>query len=207
MHTLLDLHPQFQATADFAEIAASGVKGVYIKATEGATFTAAGYADMQRRARRQNLRTGFYHFLRPQAGRSGAAEARHFWQAVEGINAGSGERAQLMRLVADVEVTQLDPADTRRYVRRFVDELKALSGHTPVLYTFPFFLDTWGEELGGLPLWIAHYGVDRPRLPKPFTEWTMWQYTDEGRNPGVAGHVDKNKCPRLADLILERGEY
>lgn len=29
-------------------------------------------------------------------------------------------------------------------------------------------------------LWIANYGVDAPLVPKPWTDWTFWQYTDNG---------------------------
>jgi lysozyme len=30
------------------------------------------------------------------------------------------------------------------------------------------------------PLWVANYGVIKPLLPKPWTEWTFWQFTDKG---------------------------
>jgi lysozyme len=30
------------------------------------------------------------------------------------------------------------------------------------------------------PLWVANYGVDKPLIPKPWTDWLFWQYTDKG---------------------------
>lgn len=30
------------------------------------------------------------------------------------------------------------------------------------------------------PLWIANYGANSPLIPKPWTEWTFWQFTDNG---------------------------
>ena len=30
------------------------------------------------------------------------------------------------------------------------------------------------------PLWIANYGVTKPLVPKPWTEWVFWQFTDKG---------------------------
>lgn len=30
------------------------------------------------------------------------------------------------------------------------------------------------------PLWVANYKVEKPLVPKPWTEWTFWQYTDKG---------------------------
>lgn len=31
-----------------------------------------------------------------------------------------------------------------------------------------------------LPLWIAQYKTSTPNLPKGWSDWVMWQYTDEG---------------------------
>ncbi len=31
-----------------------------------------------------------------------------------------------------------------------------------------------------LPLWVAHYGAAKPDLPKGWTDWTLWQFTDSG---------------------------
>jgi lysozyme len=30
------------------------------------------------------------------------------------------------------------------------------------------------------PLWVANYGVTTPLIPKPWTAWTFWQFTDKG---------------------------
>ncbi|MFN3491648.1 MAG: GH25 family lysozyme, partial [Anaerolineales bacterium] len=30
------------------------------------------------------------------------------------------------------------------------------------------------------PLWVANYGVANPLIPKPWTTWTLWQFTDNG---------------------------
>jgi len=36
------------------------------------------------------------------------------------------------------------------------------------------------EWWSNFPLWIANYKVDKPLLPKPWSDWTLWQYTDKG---------------------------
>lgn len=33
------------------------------------------------------------------------------------------------------------------------------------------------------PLWIAHYRVEKPMVPIPWMDWTIWQYTDKGNGP------------------------
>jgi GH25 family lysozyme M1 (1,4-beta-N-acetylmuramidase) len=39
---------------------------------------------------------------------------------------------------------------------------------------------------------VAHWGVDEPTLPDPWEDWSIWQYTNEGRVPGIQGNVDLN---------------
>jgi nucleoid-associated protein YgaU len=44
------------------------------------------------------------------------------------------------------------------------------------------------------PLWIAHYTEKpRPRLPKGWKRWTLWQYTDQGRVSGIGGRCDLDR--------------
>ena len=38
---------------------------------------------------------------------------------------------------------------------------------------------------------IAHYETRAPLVPKPWTNWDFWQYTEHGKVPGIAaGAVD-----------------
>jgi hypothetical protein len=32
--------------------------------------------------------------------------------------------------------------------------------------------------MGWWGLWVADYGVSAPAVPKPWSHWTFWQYTD-----------------------------
>lgn len=104
-------------------------------------------------------------------------------------------------------VSRSSAGATRKYVREAARELKRLSGHEPVIYTYPAFLPDWGRELARYPLWIAHYGAASPTVPAPWKGWKVWQHSSTARVPGVSGNVDHNRCPRLRDLILERDRY
>jgi lysozyme len=56
---------------------------------------------------------------------------------------------------------------------------------TPIIYTGYY---VWRDEVVGssdsffskYPLWIANYYVDKPMIPKPWKDWTFWQYSDKG---------------------------
>lgn len=46
-----------------------------------------------------------------------------------------------------------------------------------------------------LPLWVAHYEVENPTLPKGWTDWLLWQYSErgDGHAHGVGSHrIDMN---------------
>lgn len=46
-----------------------------------------------------------------------------------------------------------------------------------------------------LPLWIAHYKTNTPAIPKGWTDWLLWQYTDsgDGADHGVGSkEIDMN---------------
>jgi lysozyme len=62
----------------------------------------------------------------------------------------------------------------------------------PLIYTSP---DFWRDAVGGadfssLPLWVAHYTTECPRVPAPWVEWTFWQHSETGQVPGIQGPVD-----------------
>jgi lysozyme len=74
-------------------------------------------------------------------------------------------------------------------------------GTPPMLYSNPSTWETIRPHLsaddlafvGTCPLWVAHYGVTQPTVPVPWSGWTLWQYTDTGSVPGVAGNADINR--------------
>ncbi len=66
----------------------------------------------------------------------------------------------------------------------------------PGIYTSPGFWmsffdppPAWPAED---PLWIAHVGVETPIVPKPWTDYAIWQYAWNGQIPGIDAAVDVN---------------
>ena len=43
------------------------------------------------------------------------------------------------------------------------------------------------DELSEYPVWVAHYGVDKPTYRGAYE---IWQYTSSGSVPGIYGDVD-----------------
>lgn len=215
MHKGIDVS-NFQGAVDFDKVAASGRRFVIVKRSEGGDTLDAGGLGRQAQARVAGLHTGFYHFLRPRPGRNGRVEAEWFYDHVEGVKGGENG-SELLRLTLDVETSKfthvvngivvVDAARTLEYVHDAAQRLQELATHVPMIYTMPSFITNWGDRFADYPLWIANPGVTKPKLPKPWKNWAVWQDSFEGRVPGVTGDVDTDRCPVLSDLILERNNY
>ncbi len=62
-----------------------------------------------------------------------------------------------------------------------------------MIYTGPYFWKERGQTAPSWlkhPLWIAHYGVEKPMIPAPWREYKMWQFTESG--PGKSFGVESN---------------
>ena len=105
------------------------------------------------------------------------------------------------------EAGRLGPQALQAWTRTFLSTVEQLSGRTPIVYTYYYF---WQHQMGGstaftrYPLWIAAYQAKAPtKLPGGWTQWTLWQYTDRGRVPGVNGIVDLSVFCCSADALAQ----
>lgn len=170
---------------------AAGLRWMYVKATEGATFKDRTHRARVRQARAAGLPVGAYHFARPE-GRDAVAEARFFLANIE-LRAGDMVPMLDLEDTGDLTLHQLT-AWTGDWVRTVTRELrrKGLDGK-PVIYT-PFNL----EKGFGCLLWVARYSDDfrPPVIPTPWRRAAIWQHSN-GRFgpvknvPGI-GRVDVN---------------
>lgn len=182
---------------DFNAAKKGGQDFVWIKAGEG-DWKDPDFQANVKAAVAAGLEVGGYQFLRPRAGRTGAQEAAFFIARLEAAGLGKGD----LRPVLDVEATKLDQAATRNYVRSFVSAMQA-HGFRPAVYTGAWFWDPHvGDESFGLPLWVSGYVPEKDlRLPRAWSSYAVWQYSDKGRVPGVNGGCDVNKTPDLRKVI------
>ena len=199
---------------DWAAAKRSGVGYAFIKATEGTTVVNPWFRADWAGAGNVGLPRGAYHFARPNRPLSTAtAQARAFLAV-----AGRLDRAGDMPAVLDLESSGgLAPGELVAWAQEWVRTVQNATGRAPLLYTYRSF---WRRSAGNstalnhLPLWIADYsdgvagagraaGPTRP-LIGGWQDWAIWQWTDDGRIPGVAGPVDVNVfnggAPRMREL-------
>lgn len=192
---------------NFKTLAASGIKGVMLKASEGATFVDPVYAGWSKRARAAGLRVGPYHFAQPNGG-DPIAEARHFAKCF-----GTLARRDF-RPALDLEANPggLSWSQLVTWSRAFNQELYKVSGHLPMFYASKGWIQAMGADVPiGAALWLAHWSRNgrpfTPVAPFPWKNVHLHQFTSEatGTSPlhpkGISGRVDINQILKIRPLL------
>jgi GH25 family lysozyme M1 (1,4-beta-N-acetylmuramidase) len=192
-----------QGDIDWAEVRGRGIRAVYLKLSEGQDWRDRSMNEARLQAIRESrLEYGWYHFLRPKK-RDAALEARFFIEQAKSLG-GWGD----LLPVADIEVTELSPTETADYLARFLDVLRREGGAPQILvYASPGWWDSYiprtprlEAQLPYCRAWIAHWGVQEPKPLKGIVGWSLHQYTDQGRVPGINTPVDMNRTRNLREL-------
>ena len=173
----------YQPVIDWKKVKESGVEFVFIKASEYVKDDRFDAHWAQSKA--AGLLRGAYHFFHPN--QDPVAQAQLMATSI-----GKLEKDDLP-CVLDLEVSDGQSPDTiEENAQIFLSEIATLTGKSPIVYGSPYFLEslTLDVSFANHPLWIAHYGVDFPRIPPPWGYWSFWQTADTGKVPGINGNAD-----------------
>lgn len=117
--------------------------------------------------------------------------------------------------VLDLEVmNDREPAEVADMTLAYVERVEAGAGLACVAYTYPSFAEVLplSPLLASRPLWIAHYRklTSGPRVPKPWSDWLIWQHDGDGGEVAPGGmDLDFNVCrlslPALRALLVPAG--
>lgn len=175
----------YQGEITWERVARSGVRFAFIRAYDGVTVYDPRFVANWQGAQRAKILRGAYQFFRPAQSPIDQADAlvRVLHQH------GPGELAPVL----DVETTDGLPLElVAQRAAAWIVRVKSELGVDPIVYTNP---GMWrlrpARELVTQPLWLAHYTTQcPPEIAGPWTRWQFWQYTDNGRVPGIGGAVD-----------------
>ncbi|RAP73877.1 GH25 family lysozyme [Paenibacillus montanisoli] len=173
-----------QGVIDWPKVRADGVLATFIKASEGTTFVDNKFATNVNGATAAGIKTGFYHYAHPE-NNDAKAEAAHFANTIKGFKA-------TFPYVLDVEGDAAEvPSDQlTQWCVDWLNEVERLTGHPTMIYSGAYFAKSFlGQPLGQWPLWIAHYGVNKPMDNDTWDEWAVFQYSDNGTVNGIGGNV------------------
>lgn len=183
-----------QGAIDWPAVKAAGIEFAFIRLGYRGYDTGTIHVDERalenlRGARAAGIRIGAYFFSQAIDTAEATAEARFALEVLDGT-------ALDLPLVYDWEYVS-DTARTAtvssRTLMACIDSFCGAvsnAGYEPMIYFNPELalrkLDL--EKLSGYPFWLAFY-TDRMTYPHKVT---YWQYSDEGRVPGIEGNVDLN---------------
>ncbi|GAA2619242.1 GH25 family lysozyme [Streptomyces axinellae] len=165
---------------------------MFVKATEGTSYTNPRMTKQAQRARAAGLVVGFYHFLRPGSMKE---QARYFVEQAASIEGDP--------LWADWE----DPGVSGSDKDRFLSEVKRLRGktHRVGLYCN---VDYWTRRdttsNAGDALWIAQYN-GRPGKPSIRAAWKFHQYTSSPIDTNLGDFKDRAALAKWAGAKLDDG--
>ena len=173
------------------------IRFVYVKATEGATYTSPHFRYNIENARKHGLKVGSYHFLRTTS--SLRSQFENFTRAV---------KPEEQDLVPLIDIEQRGNWTPKQIVDSLDVFIKMVSKHyncRPMIYTMTSFYNKYlASHFKKYPLFIARYSESAPEL-NDGANYTLWQYTDQGTVKGIDHAVDMcrfAKDKRIADILL-----
>lgn len=178
---------------DFAAMAAFGVRGVILKASQGTGMVDHTYATRREAAKAAGLLVGAYHFA---TGDDADAQVKHF------LDAAQPDASTLMAL--DHEPNKGDNLDLRG-AQSFLESLTDQLGRKPIIYSGNLIKeqttadDSLNDFFGQYRLWLCQYGPHAV-MPDPWTNYWLWQFSGDGvsshdiKVPGIfhGGSLDMN---------------
>jgi GH25 family lysozyme M1 (1,4-beta-N-acetylmuramidase) len=184
----------WQGTINWGQVAAAGKSFAIAKATEGVGYKDDTYARNKAQAMANGLKFGAYHFARPE--NNPVREADWF------VDNADYEHGMLIPTL-DLERTGgRGPTGLTNWTKAWLQRVEERLGVKAMIYMSPHFWRTnlndtrWFADNGYDVLWIAHWHVSTPLPPADNwggKGWTFWQYTSDGRVPGIQGGVDLNR--------------
>lgn len=178
------------AAIDWRQLAASGQKFAFVKATEGTGYTNPYFSTDSQKAKEADIMPGSYHYAKP-GNRDPRGEARFYATTLA-----TGPQPSLPPVLDLEETGGLSTEELKQYVRDWTDEIQKQTGRKPIIYTYYSF---WKGQMGNtkefsqFPLWLAYYNDQPPTdIPGGWDHMTFWQYSGNGRVDGVITDVDLN---------------
>lgn len=186
---------RYQEKINWEKVAGDGIEYAFIRlgirgASEGKLILDSTYQYNVEGALKNDIDVGVYFFTQALDKEEAVEEAEFVLEHL-------GDYDVACPIVLDVEEVAMDNPRTKEMTQQdwtdvciaFCDRIKE-AGYTPMIYgnlkTFLLMLDL--EQLEEYEKWFAFYQTP---LYFPY-EFSVWQYTSEGRVDGIKGDVDMN---------------
>ena len=183
---------KYQGDIDWDAVKNSGVKFVWIKATEGGDHLDDRFQANWQAAKLVGIPHGAYHFV--YWCRSPLEEVTWFEQNVP-------VEDDSLPPVLDVESDSesktchrhLEQQQTIADMKLMLDEMERHFGKKPIIYTSVDFYEAILSDgaFSDYSMWVRST-KHHPSVRYGSRPWKFWQYQADGSSPGIVGHVDRN---------------
>lgn len=163
----------WQGVIDWEKARANGAAFVFIKASQQ-LFRDRCFSDNWHGSQAAGLPRGAYHYLTWDVS---PGDQAHFFARL--LKDDPGELSP----VVDFEESAGCPPQSAARLRTFIQEVESILARPCMVYTSPGFWQAHGSQdafFSLRPLWLAHWGVERPGVPPPWKTFAFWQFTSKG---------------------------
>lgn len=170
-----------------------------IRATMGTDGLDSTFLSRWETIKSKSIIRGAYHYYRPN--QHSLSQAKQFKMHVDLKPGDLPPILDIENLSTVQSVEQL-----KLGVKRWLDDIEAHYGVTPIIYTGDHFYSKYlnTPEFDKYRIWIANYGNYTEPITKP---WTIWQFTEQGTIDGVEGYIDlnvfKGTYPELKSILIK----
>ncbi len=165
---------------------------VYIKCTEGATYSDRNYKANASGAKAQGLHIGGYHYFRMIS--SAHDQFKNFKKALDTIGPD---------LIPMVDVETNDGKEIKVLqdsLQVFLNLLEKEYGAKPMIYGTMRSYNTYcAPKFNKYPLYIGRYGDKAPVVNGP-SHYTIWQYSEKGSIAGIKKSADLCRFHKGCDI-------
>lgn len=189
----------WQSNVNWTKVRRDGQRFAFIKATEGDAYTDPTFGNNWAGAKSVGILRAAYCFFHPA--KDASAQVTRFLNTLRAQD----DFGELPPII-DLEVT--DNVGRNKIIsgtKSWLDQVERAVGRKPMIYSGVFFLESnFSEGNGYPPAWTADYpfwlgwypnryrpGMD-PLMPKGWTKWNFWQYSDKGNIDGINNKVNLN---------------
>lgn len=189
-----------QGKIEWEEVAKNrDIRFVYIKASEGSTYTDPNFKENISGAKKAGLKVGAYHYMSMSS--SSKSQFDHFRRLYP------KKTAELIPMI-DVEKCG---KSTRKQVQKRLSELMSLMksyyGKYPMIYSVNGTYNRYlAPEFNTYVLYIGRYGKNPPII-RGKGHYDIWQYSEKGSVKGIIKDVDLckfHKSSDIKDLLLDK---
>lgn len=169
----------YQGKCDFKYLKERNVEFVIAKCTEYNLDNT--YASDRASAAKNGILFGAYDFFHPS--RNALTQAKFF------MDMAKPAKGDLRPMVDAETLDGLSPTSEVHALQQWLDYVEGIIHVPPMIYMGPYFGQALNlpKSFTRYPLVVAHYGTMTPKVPPPWTSWTIHQYTDKGQLPGIPG--------------------